>query len=95
MAAYLSSHDYLRGDAVAESALTEVLNDEVVQLVSSAQLVSEGADDPETAEASTPTPGQETNATDLPRRFARAHEGTENALNVLRLRATKSLATQR
>lgn len=53
--------------------------------------MSEGAGDPEAAEASMPTPGQVTDATDLPRFFAGPHEGTEDAFNVLRLRSKKSV----
>lgn len=84
MAADLNFHDYLSTDTNADANTTEVLIDEeIIQLVSVAQEVPEDAENPETADAPVPTIGQVMDAIDLLRHFARAHEGTEDALNVL------------
>lgn len=78
MAAHLSLPDYL--SASAEADTTDALNDEeTVHLVSSTQEMWEGAHDPGTAEP--PVPALLT--TDLLRRFAGTHEGTQHALNAL------------
>lgn len=79
MAADLRFFDYPSADADTTGDLSD---EEIVQLVSGEQNVSEHADDPETAPV--PSLGHVMDATNLLSRFSGAHEGTpEGALNAL------------
>lgn len=66
-------------------------------ITSSTEKMSDHVDDPETAAAPVPAPGQVMDAIDLPRRFAAAHVGTEDALNALECceKSVRPLLTKR
>lgn len=79
----MSFHDCLSANVDGETDITEVLSDEeMVQLVSGTQELSEDADDLEASEACVPAPDMVMDAIDLIRWFAGAHDRTKDVLKV-------------